>query len=181
MYYLNVFPLEEKYSNNAALNELIIDPKTGHITVCIEAGSKYVSKTKDLEIELNSLLSLKDKLYREYITISDELEDAVRKLENCRDNIGSINAALAENRAKLLTIGIESDRLLKLYDSQYKIYHKYLYADMENFRIIAKENVKKIIAISILQDELELLSVDIELLRKHNNDTLAEIKNRLGM
>lgn len=180
MYYLNIFPLEEKYINNAVAGELIIDPKTGHITVCSSAG-KYVSKTKELEMELNSLLSLKDKLYNEYIAISDDLEDAVRKLEFCRESIQSINASLADSKSKLITIGIEADRLLKEYDEQYKKYNKYLYSDMENFRILIKENVKKIIAVSIIQDELELLYQDVEYLRKTNNKSIERIKNLLGI
>lgn len=174
MYYLNIFPLEEQYKNNASTDELIIDPKTGHITIKTPSG--YSSESRTLEAELNGLLSLKDRFYNEYIQISDELEDAVNKLNICRENIRTINATIADCISKLNRINVAAEALLKTYDKQYRQYNKYLYADMENFRRLTRENIKKVIYIENIIDEIILLHEDMEDIRYINNKRLEYVK-----
>lgn len=181
MYFLNFFPLEEQYSNNAKTDELIIDPRTGHVTICTSTAKEYASSSKGMESDLNGLLSLKDKFYNEYLLISDELEDVVNKLLESKDNINKIIATITECRDKLNEISGYSQKLLEMYDSQYKRYNRYLYNEMEPFRSIVRENTKKVIIIENLLDELFLLGSDVESIRKINKEKLNEVKKSVGL
>lgn len=181
MYFLNFFPLEEQYSNNAKTDELIIDPRTGHVTICTSTAKEYASSSKSMESELNGLLSLKDKFYNEYLLVSDELEDVVNKLIESKENINKIIETIIDCRDKLNEISGYSKKLLELYDSQYKRYNRFLYNEMEPFRSITKENTKKIIIIENIVDELFLLGSDIDGIRSINNDKLNEIKKSVGL
>lgn len=181
MYFLNIFPLEEQYLNNAKTDELVVDPKTGHITICTDEGTEFLSNSKDMEADLNGLLSLKDRFYKEYLSISDELEDAVNKLTVCRENIKEINNTISNCQIKLININQLADSLLTTYDAQYKKYNRYLFNDMETFRRITRENSKKLIAINIILDEVKLLSQDINSIRSINNSTVSNIKKLLKL
>ena len=176
MYYLNIFPLEEQYMNNAKTDELIIDPQTGHITVCTNAGTSYVSNSKDMEAELNGLVSLKNRFYNEYMSISDKLEDSASKLLEDGANYTAINENIATCRSDLTTVTADANYLLTIYDAKYKKYNGYLYNEMEGFKNIIKENTKKIIVINILLDEIKLLSQDVTHIYNKNSSELVRVQ-----
>ena len=176
MYFLNIFPLEEQYMNNAKTDELIIDPKTGHITVCTNTGTGYISNSKDMEAELNGLVSTKNRFYNEYITISDQLEDAASKLLEDRSNLGTILESIDECKANLAKVTEDAMYLLTIYDTKYKKYNNYLYNEMQSFKDIIRENTKKVIVIDILVEEMQILSQDITHIADNNNKVLNDIK-----
>lgn len=181
MYFLNIFPLEEQYLNNAKTDELIVDPRTGHITICTKAGSEFVSMSKDLEAELNGLLSLKDRFYKEYIEISDILEEVIRKTTESKNNINDILNSIKEIKNKLTEINGYANTLLAQFNSQYKSYNNYLYNILAPIKNILGENTKKIVIIENTLDELLLLSNDIEDMRQINKDYLTNIIEMIGM
>lgn len=181
MYFLNIFPLEKQYLNNAKTDELIVDPRTGHITICTKAGSEFVSMSKDLEAELNGLLSLKDRFYKEYIEISDILEEVIRKTTESKNNINDILNSIKEIKNKLTEINGYANTLLAQFNSQYKSYNNYLYNILAPIKNILGENTKKIVIIENTLDELLLLSNDIEAMRQINKDYLTNIIEMIGM
>lgn len=181
MYFLNFFPLEEQYINSAHQDELIVDPRTGHITVCTKAGTDFESSSKKLEADINGLLSLKDRFYNEYILVSDELEEVVRTMQECKDNINIILNTIATCTDKLNEINGYASTLLAEFDIQYKAYNRYLYTEMQPFRSLVSQNVKRVIILENTLDEMRLLYQDIEDLREINNRFLKEIANIIGM
>lgn len=181
MYFLNIFPLEEQYLNNAKTDELIVDPRTGHITICKKEGSEFVSLSKDLEAELNGLLSLKDRFYKEYLEISETLEEIIRKTTESKDNINDIINSINEIRNKLTEINGYANKLLAQFNMQYKAYNKYLYNTLLPIRNLLAENTKKVVIIENTLDELLLLSNDIETMRAINKEYLIDVIEMIGM
>lgn len=181
MYFLNFFPLEEQYLNSAKKDELVVDPRTGHITICTTAGTDFASSSKTLEAEINGLLSLKDRYYNEYILVSDELEEIVKRLQECKNSINDILNTIIACTDKLTEINGYANTLLNDYDLKYKAYNRYLYTDMTPFRSIVAQNVKRVIILENTIDEMMLLSQDIEEIREDNKAKLQEVARTIGM
>lgn len=170
MYSARIFPLADKYmidisDKKGTAYELIIEPRTGHIIITNKDGSKYVSSTKDMEAMLDSLLLLKEDLFRKYLQISRELEILIKDMEFNKDSYISIRKRITESTSQLIYVTQVYEGLLKKANKNLASLNKYLYKDLDSINILIRENTKKII-------ELEMAFAEINYLKEKK----AEIK-----
>ena len=166
-----VRPLLERNMFNAKEGELIIDKNTGHIT--IKHNGEYISKTKELEARISALLGLKNKLVKKFIELADEIDVLVDGLNNLSTDAKDIVASAESLYSDLTELEIAINNLMAQVDclcSDIKIYQ------YEKFRthlnpIIA--NLRDIITLRAVIDELKFLATDIVNQKSSNNAGIA--------
>ena len=184
---IRIFPTEEKYipyvkaDPDPSVGELIINPKSGDLTIVdnveTEEGVSIVFKsaTKDYEAKLDNFLILKEELFRDYIKVSDDLEETVMRLTNGRNTYIDTRAVLNDLENKILFINSRTQQLLEEYNSSYRTYNKFLFNDIKNFKTILTDNTIKLINIEFILKEINFLCDDLIAIQTINEEQLNAI------
>ena len=169
MFSARIFPLADKYmiktSNERVEFELVIEPKTGHIIITSN-NKEYKSSTKEMEAMLDSLLLLKEDLFRKYLQISRDLEILIKDMEFNKESYVSIRKRITESTSQLIYVTQVYEGLLKKANKNLASLNKFLYKDLDSINVLIRENTRKII-------ELEIAFAEINYLKEKK----AEIKN----
>ena len=182
---IRIFPTDEKYISYVKAKpsdgELIINPKSGDLTIVdnveTEEGVSTVFKsaTKDYEAKLDNFLILKEELFRDYIKVSDDLEETVMRLTNGRNTYIDTRAVLNDLENKILFINSRTQQLLEEYNSSYRTYNKFLFNDIKNFKTILTDNTIKLINIEFILKEINFLCDDLIAIQTINEEQLNAI------
>lgn len=184
---IRIFPTDEKYISyvkaKPSVGELIINPKSGDLSIVDgninEDGSissiVFKSATKDYEAKLDNFLILKEELFRDYIKVSDDLEETVMRLTNGRNTYIDTRAVLNDLENKILFINSRTQQLLEEYNSSYRTYNKFLFNDIKNFKTILTDNTIKLINIEFILKEINFLCDDLIAIQTINEEQLNAI------
>lgn len=178
---IRIFPTEEKYipyvKADPSVGELIINPKSGDLSIVENEGGSIVFKsaTKDYEAKLDNFLMLKEELFRDYIKVSDDLEETVMRLTNGRNTYIDTRAVLNDLENKILFINSRTQQLLEEYNSSYRTYNKFLFNDIKNFKTILTDNTIKLINIEFILKEINFLCDDLIAIQTINEEQLNAI------
>lgn len=182
---IRIFPTDEKYISYVKAKpsdgELIINPKSGDLTIVETEGEGeggsivFKSATKDYEAKLDNFLILKEELFRDYIKVSDDLEETVMRLTNGRNTYIDTRAVLNDLENKILFINSRTQQLLEEYNSSYRTYNKFLFNDIKNFKTILTDNTIKLINIEFILKEINFLCDDLIAIQTINEEQLNAI------
>jgi|GEM_PF-4880877 len=139
-YYIIIRPLLEKYMMNAKEGEIILDKKTGHLT--IKHNGKFISKTKELEARINALLGWKNELVKQFIDLSNRIDILVNELDKLKDRTNQLNETIQKLMNELAELEIQLNLYLSQVDEfcrqikifQYQTTKPYLDAIVANLR-----------------------------------------------
>lgn len=178
---LNIFPLQEKNMNSAVKGEIILDPKTAHITIKNEVHSveKFLSQTKELETELNSLIKMKDEMYLQYENVEITLQEILSKFLMDKKYCIEIRDKLNDIETKLRGLQAQLTLMLNKFSEYYKNHYDFLYNDLKKFMKQLSLNTVKVVKIKFTLDELEFLYNDYKTISGRNTKNLNDIKSFL--
>jgi chromosome segregation ATPase len=164
-------PLLEPNMFNAKEGEIIIDKNTGHVT--IKHNGKYRSKTKELEARVNALLGLKNKLVKKFIELADEIDLLVAGLEGLQDDALDVRQKAEELRSDLKELELAIETLMAQVDRFCQDIKDFQYREMRTYLNPIVANLREILKLRALVDELNFLADDIANQKSSNQSAIS--------
>jgi molecular chaperone GrpE (heat shock protein) len=164
-------PLLEENMFNAKEGEIIIDKYTGHVT--IKHKGKYISKTKELEARVNALLGLKNDLVKKFIELAEEIDILVKGFEAVVDDAKDVIIESEELYSELMELELSIENLLSQIDRFCLDIKEYQYEEFRQHLNPVIDNLREIIKLRAVLDELTFLASDIQNQKLSNNAGIA--------
>ncbi|WCS68402.1 hypothetical protein Goe21_02930 [Bacillus phage vB_BsuM-Goe21] len=158
---------------NAKEGEIILDKKTGHVT--IKHNGKYKSKTKELEARANALLSYKNKLVKKFIELAEEIERLLNSIDVLKDDTKKVRDRAEELYVSLTELDADVESLMTLIDNFCKELKDFQYKEIRPFLDPIVDNLKDILKLKATIDEMKFLANDITNQKISNKSGLDQI------
>jgi uncharacterized coiled-coil DUF342 family protein len=166
-------PLLEKNMLNAKEGEIILDKKTGHVT--IKHNGKYKSKTKELEARVNALLGFKNQLVKKFIELAERIDILVAGMDKIRDDTRDIKEEALNLYNDLLELSDAIDSLFEQVDNFVLDLKDFQYKEIRPHLDPIVRNLKSLLLIKANVEEFTFLSNDVNNQKVSNKQGLDKV------